>query len=210
MRILKSGLAAVAAIGLLGLGSQLRADTINVDGLNFLGGSAPSAQWEYTTDMTATGAATDNTDSFTILNVQGFVDFDATHATAETFTDAAGNKWNAVATPAGSTTTITVTYASGPTTEFGANLANTFGNLVDINFTDKFTARGAGANWTSKDHGVTGTASGGLALTGSSETSAGVIDTPVPSGVPLPASALGGIALMGVLALRRKSSRKLD
>lgn len=211
MRILKSGLAAAAALSVLGLGSQLQAETINVDGLVNLGGSAGNAQWKYTTDMTATGAADSTQDNFNILNVLGFLNFDATHATAKDFTDHAGNTWHASATPgAPGTTTISVEYTSSPTVEFGANLANSFGNLVDITFNDLYTADGAGANWTSQDHGATDSSTTGLALTGLSEASAGVIDTPVPStGVPLPASAWGGMALLGLLAVRRKSSKTL-
>src|SRR5437588_11879770 len=163
MRIIKVALA--AAVGALLCGRALQADTINVDGLQSLGGAPGSAQWQYTSDMTATGAAVDPTDLFTITGVQGFLDFDATHVAAKTFTDAAGNHWDATATAGGpSLTDIRVTYGAGQPTEFGANLTNSLTNLVNISFDDAFVGRGAGPTWRSSDHGVT-FASGSPALT---------------------------------------------
>jgi hypothetical protein len=194
---------AALALGLIGLGAAAHAETINVDGLVSNGGGS----WTYTTDLTATGAAVDNTDSFTIQGVQGFVSF-ANNTDHQTFTDHAGNTWDAAAVPQSpGFTSISVTYTPGQSTEFGANLANSFGNLVDIAIKDQFTGRSAGATWSSQDHGVT-LASGTPALSGRTEGATGVIDTPAGSAVPLPAAAWGGLALFGLVAgaRRRKSA----
>jgi hypothetical protein len=205
MRVRTKVLATTLGLCTFGLGLQARGETINVDGLQFLGGVAGNAQWQYTSDMTATGAAVNSTDFFSITGVQGFLNFDATHLTADTFTDAAGKTWDATATPAGGGTDITVTYGAGQPTEFGANLANSLTNLVNVTFTDAFVGRAAGPTWRSQDHGVT-MASGSPALTGTSETSAGVVDTPA-SGVPLPAAVSGGMALFGLIAGTRRRRR---
>jgi len=188
-----------AAIALAG--TVANANTITVDSLTNLGavtiGSQNYEQYVYNARLSDEGSVVNSYDQFSIANIQGFVGFGTTiNPSPVTLTGAAGTTWNVTATTVGIFTTITaiytgnVGYVPGPRDP-----------LLNITFTDIYKNKAPNlATWSSQDHNMDGTGVE-IPLTGQ------FISAPDPTsgapGTPTPVAGMGGLALLGVLGMRR-------